>query len=118
MTETVKTPAARSGFSLVAADKGAFSLPGRTTRGWEEKRGADFVVAMGGLRQSSFGQAKFMTTYGSPVCALKEVTEGAKLFFRRRVQQLRRNQLEGRTIFLVLAGNGLQRVCENRILTL
>src|ERR1700691_2440427 len=49
MTETVRTLAARAGFSLVAADRGAFSLPGRTTRCWEEKRGADFLEAMGEL---------------------------------------------------------------------
>jgi hypothetical protein len=54
-----------------------------------------------------------MTTYGSPVCALKEVTEGKKPFFRREVQLVRRNQLEGRTIFLVLAGDGLKCLRED-----
>jgi hypothetical protein len=45
------TLAGRTGFSPVAADKGDFSLPGSTTRCWEEKPGADFLGAdfLGGM---------------------------------------------------------------------
>ena len=47
MTETVMTLAGRTGVSPVAAERGAFSLPGNTTRCWEEKRGADFLAGIG-----------------------------------------------------------------------
>src|SRR5271156_3980935 len=47
MTETVMTLEGRTGFSPVAAERGAFSLPANTTRGCEEKRRADFFAGMG-----------------------------------------------------------------------
>jgi hypothetical protein len=49
-TDTVMTLVGRTGLSPVAADKDAFSLPGSTTRCWEDIPGADFLEAMGVLR--------------------------------------------------------------------
>ena len=49
MTETVIELPGGAGFSPVAAVKGAFSLPGRTTRFWEERRGVAFLVAIYGV---------------------------------------------------------------------
>ena|ERR1700733_11041633 len=47
ITETVMTLVGEAGFWPVAVGRGDFSLPGRTTRCWEDKRRADFLGAMG-----------------------------------------------------------------------
>ena len=73
MTETVKTLLERAGFSPVAAARGAFSLPGSTTRCWEEKR-ADFRSHGEGSPKE-----KFTTSHSIPVCVPTEVTSHTSL---------------------------------------
>lgn len=69
MTETVIELPGRAGFSPVAAVKGAFSLPGRTTRFWEERRGVAFLVAITGFSESIklFGIAGRPTKLGATI---------------------------------------------------
>src|ERR1700675_5042949 len=66
MTETVMTLAGRTRFSPVAAGRGAFSLPANTTRGWEEKRRADFLGGMGSSPVE-------YDAHNIPVCCPREV---------------------------------------------
>jgi hypothetical protein len=66
MTETVMTLAGRTGFSPAAAERGAFSLPGNTTRGWAEKRRADFFDGMGSSPVE-------YDAHHIPVCCRREV---------------------------------------------
>src|ERR1700733_9688069 len=70
-TETVKTLLGRAGFSLVAADRGAFSLPVSTTRCWEEKREEEVLAAMG-----EFSEVR---THHIPLYVSKEVTSGIQV---------------------------------------
>src|ERR1700734_312280 len=65
-TETVKTLLGRAGFSLVAAERGAFSLPVSTTRCWEEKREEGVLAAaMGSSPKSapSYSAIRFQGSY-------------------------------------------------------